>query len=117
NKFNLLILQGSDYWTNQWDQTIDLYLNQLFSRDLARPTNYTGNLEFFDGDPNTFDIDYERWRLVITDTADSDQDGIPNFSDDLQSALPRRPNLSLVRTSTNLLLRISGDVGRLHQVQ
>jgi hypothetical protein len=33
------------------------------------------------------------------------------------SALPRKPLLALTRGATNLFLSISGDVGRLHQIQ
>jgi hypothetical protein len=115
NKYNLLTLQDN-FWTNQWDETLEVW-EQDFTRNSARPTNYTGILEFLDGDKLTFEPDYWWWRLIITDTADTDGDGIPNFSDDLPGLLPRRPNVALTRTPTNLLLRISGDVGHLHQVQ
>ena len=52
------------------------------------------------------------------DTNDVNGNGIPDFSDDLAVVTPpRRPTLSLSLTSTNLLLRVSGDVGRTHFVQ
>ena len=57
-----------------------------------------------------------RWELSIDDLNDSDHDRIPDFSDEPAIASPRRPALSLMKTSTNLQLTISGDVGRLHHI-
>jgi hypothetical protein len=117
NKYNLLTLQPS-VWTNASAQALDVFGGHLYSRDLTRLSNYSGYLEFQDGDPNTpSDDDYYLWWLTITDLNDTDHDMIPDFSDDPASALPRRPSLSLAATATNVLLTIHGDVGHLHQVQ
>ena len=97
-------------------QTIT-FTNDLFLRDASWPTNYGGYFDFEDWDPNTSDPDYVTWGFSIDDTNDFNHNGVPDFSDDPQGALPRRPVLSLTLTSTNFLLTIHGDVGHLHQVQ
>lgn len=115
NRFNLLELQPGR-WTNASGQTL-IFTNDPFKRELPWTTNYYGYVEFDDGDPNTpDDADYYIWVLSIDDVNDSDGDGIPDFSDDPVIVPPRRPVLQLTHGTTNLLLRISGDVGRLHQV-
>jgi hypothetical protein len=116
NRFNRLTLTSA-LMTNAVEQVLDLYTPTTFLRGTTFPTNYQGLVEFNDGDLNTLDDDYFTWMLSINDANDSDGDGIPDFSDDPQSALPRAPLLSLSRTATNLVLRISGDVGRVHQIQ
>jgi hypothetical protein len=115
NRFNLLVLQPGA-WSNSTMQTL-IFTNDLFLRDADWPTNYGGYLDFQDWDPNTPDPDYVIWGLSIDDTNDVNHNAIPDFSDDPQSALPRRPLLSLALTSSNVLLTIHGDVGHLHQVQ
>ncbi len=117
NRFNQLTLQTA-FLTNDSQQVLDLFLPTPFLRRTpSNSTNYSGNVEFNDGDLNTTEEDYYTWQLSINDPNDSDGDGIPDFSDDPQSvAPPRRPQLSLTRGSTNLLLSISGDVGRLHRI-
>jgi hypothetical protein len=115
NRFNLLVLQPGA-WSNSAMQTLT-FTNDLFFRDSDWPTNYGGYFDFQDWDPNTPDPDYVVWGLSIDDTNDVNHNAIPDFSDDPQSALPRRPLLSLTLTSSNVLLTIHGDVGHLHQVQ
>lgn len=114
NRFDLLELQAGA-WTNALGQTLS-YFKNLFYRDADWPTNYYGYFEFQDGDPSTAGDDYYLWVLSIDDMNDSDGDGIPDFSDDPVVLPPRRPVLQLTRGTTNLLVQISGDVGRLHQI-
>jgi len=93
------------------------FLEDSLFRDTLLRTNYYGFVEFTDGDPNTGGYDYPLWQLSIDDLNDSDHDGIPDFSDDPATVVPpRRPRLALARGETNLLLTISGDVGRLHRI-
>lgn len=115
NRFNQLNLQPGG-WTNAALQTLT-FTNHVFLRDPIWPTNYYGYVEFDDGDPTTSDPDYWLWLLSIDDLNDANHNGIPDFSDDPQGSLPRRPLLSLAQTSTNVLLTIHGDVGHVHQVQ
>jgi hypothetical protein len=120
NRFNQLTLK-SVLWTNASQQVLDLYTNTTFLRRTGHRTNYYGNVEFNDGDLNTPGPGYEdyyTWHLSLDDLNDADHDGIPDFSDDPAGvAPPRRPQLlSLAKGPTNLLLSISGDVGRLHHV-
>ncbi len=115
NPQNKLTLQTA-FLTNAAQQTLSLFDITAFDRDLTLRTNYYGGVEFNDGDPSTAGDDYYSWELSIDDLNDRDHDGIPDFSDEPQSTAPRRPVLTLMGTSTNLLLTISGDVGRLHRV-
>ncbi len=116
NRFNLLVLQPGT-WTNAAAQTLG-YTNALFLRDVRWPTNYYGYLEFADGDPDTPAPDYLTWMLSIDDTNDINRNGIPDFSDDPSASQPpRAPLLRLTLGTTNLWLSISGDVGRVHEVQ
>jgi len=113
NPHNLLTLQTASL-TNAALQMLTLYTNTTFYRDTFLVTNYYGGVEFNDGDLNTAAEDYYSWELSIDDLNDTDHDGIPDFSDEPSPVAPRRPLLSLARSTTNLLLTISGDVGRLH---
>ncbi len=116
NPHNNLTLQTA-FLTNATQQTLSLFDTTAFDRDLTLRTNYYGGVEFNDGDLSTAGDDYYSWELSIDDLNDSDRDGIPDFSDDPASVvLPRRPLLSLARGQTNLLLTISGDLGRIHRV-
>jgi hypothetical protein len=113
---NELLLQ-SVFLTNAVQQTFDLFDTTDFFRDTRLVTNYYGGVEFKDGNFNTSQPDYYSWELSIDDLNDTDQDGIPDFSDDPQTlTTPRQPLLSLAPGPGNLLLTISGDVGRLHHV-
>jgi hypothetical protein len=94
------------------------FTNQLFRRDLPWTTNYYGFVQFADGDPNTPAPDYLNWLLSIDDPNDANDNGVPDFSDNPQTAPPpRAPLLALTWTSTNLLLSISDDVGHLLDLQ
>lgn len=116
NRFNELTLQPGA-WTNAAMETLT-FLEDDYLHDSTYPTNYYGYFDFDDGDLSTGEPDYYTWLLSIDDPNDADNDGIPDLSDDPQIVLPpRRPRLALNRTPTNLLLSISGDVGRLHQIQ
>jgi hypothetical protein len=113
NRLNQLTLQSA-FLTNTVPSTLSLYTNTIFLRRGAYPTNYFGPVEFDDGDPNTAEEDYYSWWLSIDDLNDTDHDGIPDFSDDLTNSPPRRPLLFLTRGPGNLVLSVSGDVGRVH---
>jgi hypothetical protein len=115
NRFDQLTLSPGA-WTDAAQQT-HIFTNHLFLRDQNWPTNYAGYVEFDnDADPTTF-YPWSVWVLAIDDLNDANHNGIPDFSDDPAPAPPRRPQLSLAASSTNLLLTIRGDVGHLHQVQ
>jgi hypothetical protein len=70
-----------------------------------------------DGDPNTGEPDYLYWNLSVDDANDADHDTIPDFSDDPQTTPVRQPKLTLALNANHLLLTISGDVGRMHEIQ
>jgi hypothetical protein len=112
--YNLLTLQPA-FLTNAALQVLTLDTSTIY-RDTFLVTNYYGAVELNDGDPNTVMRDYHSWELSIDDLNDTDHDGIPDFSDEPSAVPLRRPLLSLARGTTNLLLNISGDVGRVHRI-
>jgi len=116
NRFNRLILQPGG-WTNQSAEALT-FTNSLFRRDLPWTTNYYGYILFDDGDPNSAAPDYLTWVLSIDDANDTNRNGIPDFSDDPQTGPPsRQPQLMLGSSLTNLVLTLSGDAGRLYDIQ
>ncbi|MCX7723022.1 MAG: hypothetical protein N2379_08205 [Verrucomicrobiae bacterium] len=115
DRFDRLELQSGTVTNAQGEQFA--HLNALFYRRPAWPTNYYGYVALADGDPLTpAAADYWLWLFAIDDANDSDGDGVPDFSDDPAIGLPRAPVLQLILGPTNLILRISGDVGRVHQI-
>jgi hypothetical protein len=115
DKFNSLTNQLT-VWTNTTLLTCNLG-NHNFVRNPTYPTNYAGYIEILDpATPGAAQVPYCGWVLSINDSNDVNHNGIPDFSDDPQN-LPRRPQLSLARGTTNLLLTIRGDVGHVHQIQ
>jgi hypothetical protein len=115
NPTNELTLQ-SGTWTNEVGQSLP-YFDNIFLRETPWTTNYFGYFDFVDGVLNTVADDYTVWILSIDDTNDADSDGIPDFSDTPFVSPPRQPSLSITRSGNNLLLNISGDTNRLHEVQ
>lgn len=114
--FNTLTNQPGT-WTNASSQTLS-FDSEVFTRGIPTwPTNYAGYVFFADGDPTTTAQDYQLWVLSINDTNDANTNGIPDFSDVPYAAPPRAPRLTLSRGSTNLLLKIDGDVGHTNQIQ
>jgi hypothetical protein len=51
-------------------------------------TKYIANVTFQDGNPQTSWADYTNWVFEVTDTNDSDSNGIPDFSDALLQSFP-----------------------------
>ena|SRR5436190_2538610 len=116
NRFNQLILQPGS-WTNSTAQLLT-YTNNVFLRTPPWTTNYYGLIKFADGDPNSTEPDYVFWMLSIDDPNDANHNGVPDFSDDPQVVSPPHPpKLGLTLTSTTVLISITGDVGRIHDVQ
>ncbi|MBI4326824.1 MAG: hypothetical protein HY674_16410 [Chloroflexi bacterium] len=83
--------------------------------DLERfQTNYLAYLLFDDGEPATEALDFVDWDLVVVDSNDANGNGIPDLSDVPQ---PIRPELSVSRTQTHLLFKITGEIGRLYDLE
>lgn len=114
NKFNELTLQTGST-TGALLSTLNTFTNHVFTRDAAYPTNYAGYFEFSDGEPLTYEP-YSLWVLSITDTNDSDGNGIPDFSDD-PSSPARAAQLSVNVSGGSVQLSIRGDVGRQYEIQ
>ncbi len=106
-------------WTNALPETPEAFsfVAETFYRDAAWPTNYYGYFEFNDWLLSTAEPDYYLWFVSIDDLNDADHDGIPDFSDNPSSVVPRRPLLALTRAQNNLQLTISGNVGQICQIQ
>ena len=116
DRFNELTLQPG-VWTNELQQPLS-YSSNATSRDLRWPTNYYGHLEFDDDANSSTFYPFAFWELSIDDLNDWNHNGIPDFSDDPGVApLPRQPLLELLSSSTNLVLVLHGDVGRVHEIQ
>ena len=112
---NALTLQTVS-WTNASAQALGLFAPSNIARDAMLLTNYYGLVEFNDGEPNTAEEDYYTWEISIDDPNDADQDTIPDLSDDPQAMPPRAPSLMLTLGTTNLWLKISGDVQHVHRI-
>lgn len=94
-------------------------INEQFPYDgiqgiTRRQTRYLSTFHFTDGDLTTDWEDYALYAMVITDPNDADRDGIPDLSD-VPSA--RLPLLSLRRQGEELALTLSGEPGRVHEIQ
>jgi hypothetical protein len=107
NRFNLLTL-SSGQWTNQTD--VFEFGECELQRDAAQPAVYHGTLKNPGGT-------YRQWLFSLVDTNDANRNGIPDLSDDVAVAPPRRPLLLLTRSASELRLRVGGEVGRTHLVQ
>jgi len=117
NRFNKLVLRH-EVWTNASSETFKISNDiDFFLRNLTLKTNYHGFVDFEDGAPSTSDPDYLTWVLSIDDTNDSDNDGIPDFSDDPGSGTVRRPTVLLSLGPTNLSFSISSTIGRTVELQ
>lgn len=109
NNDELLLLPGR--WVNP--------INEQFPYDgvqgiTRRQTRYLSTFHFSDGDLTTDWEDYALYALLITDPNDADRDGIPDLSDQTNARLPV---LSLKRQGDELALTLSGEVGRVHELQ
>lgn len=115
DRANRLELQSGILTNAQGDSFV--YVSELFCRQQLWPSNYTGFVNLIDGDPQTPDeADYWLWLLGITDTNDTDGDGIPDFSDDPAQAPAQTPTLQLTLGTTNLILQIRGEPGHLYEI-
>jgi hypothetical protein len=81
------------------------------------PPIWNGFIEFLDGDLSTPDEDYFTWVLSIDDPNDTNENGIPDFSDDPSTTPVDPASLRLDYEAGNISLTISGAVGRLHEIQ
>ncbi len=94
------------------------FTNHYFFRDPNYPTNYAGYVEFDDDGDLSSVYPYAIWVLSINDPNDSNNNGIPDFSDTASGVtLPRQPMIQMATTSSNLLFTIHGDINHMHQVQ
>lgn len=107
DRFNRLTLVGGQ-WTGP--STTLSYSDSLVARNSFQPSVYRGTLQ---GSADA----YPHWKLTITDPNDANGNGIPDLSDDVATAPPRRPALSLTLAGTNLLISLRGDIGHTHWLQ
>ncbi|MBI2947745.1 MAG: hypothetical protein HYY23_08860 [Verrucomicrobia bacterium] len=102
----------SGLWKDAKTQTIAYHAID----ELPRQGNeYRAPLSLQDGDVATRGEDYVSWLLRIVDPNDTNGNGVPDLSDEGGKRVP--PTISLSRSGTNLLLSISGEIGKLHEVE
>ena len=103
-------------WTNLTTMGEFSFYPTTLYREGAWPTNYYGWIDFLDGSPTSGEEDYVSWMLSIDDPNDSDQDGIPNFSDD-PATQPVAPSLRIAPANGGFQLSITGESGRTYVVE
>ncbi|MBM3838470.1 MAG: hypothetical protein FJ398_10980 [Verrucomicrobia bacterium] len=99
-----------------WKDSKGVTLAYHAIEDLLRQDNeYRAPFSLQDGDPATRWEDYVTWLLRIVDPNDANGNGIPDLSDEGGRRVP--PRLSLSWSGTNLMLSISGEIGKRHDVE
>jgi hypothetical protein len=86
-------------------------------RDADFATNYFGLFEFADGDPETTAADYLDWVISIDDPNDSNENGIPDLSDDPPAAPLDPPRLQMALAGNQVIMSIQGGGGRTFEVE
>lgn len=104
---HLVLLPGS--WTNQTGEAWSFSTNHLFRMEHS-PATYAAFFDFADGDPATTEPDYFTWAWSVHDPNDSDQDGIPDLSDDPAEAQPSL-RLWIRRHGETLEIGVEGPPG------
>ena len=91
----------------------DGYTYTVLPTTLNRSGNkYTGNVQLVDGSPETYWMDYANWVFEITDGNDSDGDGIPDLSDQVQPpSVQTLAATSVGSTSTIINGTVTNDWG------
>jgi len=115
NRFNELDFSATD-WTNGFEQVLSIEEGALM-RFSKWPTNYSGYIDFTDGEPNTVDEDYQTWILSVDDLADADHDGIPDLSDDATVVPPERPAVAIQVAGGMVQFAVRGTVNHRHLLQ
>ncbi|MCC6234050.1 MAG: hypothetical protein IT580_15505, partial [Verrucomicrobiales bacterium] len=100
---------GESHLTNEVGEVVPVSLGEL-ERDPDYSMDYFGALSLLNGDPATPEPDYELFYIGIDDPNDTDGDGIPDLTDDLQ-APPPAPRLEVRRTASGLELVVTSEVG------
>jgi len=99
-------------WTNALGQTLIYLALEPLLRDRAY---YSAFFAFLDGDPDTSEADYNIWFLLISDSNDSNGDGIPDFTDPVTPA--SQPKLSIQLAGGAVLVTIAGESGHSYDLQ
>lgn len=100
-------------WTNSVDATADVDVGGPFYRDGQTYQAYMG---LTDGSIATGMPGYFDWILVVDDPRDSDQDGIPDLSDDTPNPV-QPPRLLIAREGNQVILTAEGQVGASYELQ
>lgn len=88
----------------------DGFIEQISPFSLSRKGNrYTGEFEISDGNTGTYWRDYTKWVFEITDTDDSDRNGVPDFSDVVTAPVVSIPNISsIIRKNQSVVTTWTG---------
>jgi hypothetical protein len=95
-------------WTNATDSFS--FETATITRDPTQPSLYQGTIK---NPAGTF----REWYVWIMDPTDSNNNGIPDLSDDLEVEPPRAPSLKILQKAARLELEINGETGRKCEVQ
>lgn len=100
-----------------WKNDTGLGVAYQVPEDMARAgQRFTSDFFFRDGDPASPEEDFLFWIVRIVDPNDRNGNGVPDISD--EEAIARLPALGIMPgSSTNVLLTISGDIGKRHQIE
>jgi hypothetical protein len=93
------------------------YMSSRIGRDVEIGTNYFGLFEFSDGDLSTSAADYLDWLISIDDPNDTNENGIPDLTDDPPAAPLDPPRVELGLSENQLLLSIRGGAGRTFDIE
>lgn len=109
NRFNQLVLDAGS-WTNTAGRAC-AYAKGALSRDPAHPAVYTGQLAFLNSPIPTEPEAYLDWQFTIVDINDTNQNGVPDLSDDPQPGTPQLVLTAVGFTSGHLSFRINAPLG------
>jgi hypothetical protein len=114
NRLDQFLIGESDL-INEAGQIVRVSIGDV-ERDADYRMDYFGAVAFWDGDPATPAVDYELYFIGFDDPNDSDEDGIPDLTDDLGPP-PAPPSLEIARDAAGFRLTLRGEVGTTYTLQ
>lgn len=96
----------------QMTNSVDGLVYTVQATTFARTGNkYVGNLRFTDGDLRTSWADHTDWVFVVTDSNDTDANGIPDLSDSLPAAptITTQPQNQTVTVGANVTFTVAAS--------
>ena len=107
---------NSGTWTNALGQAFNFQALDALQPSQFSRTNYLATLVVDDGDPSTAIQDYTDWVMIVSDSTDTNHNGVSDFSDPVTPP-PLPPTLSIRLEGGALFITIAGEVGRTYDLQ